>query len=175
MGCSCLTDTEKEKLFNSGVLTEHIEGAVLPPAEAWEKKKGGYVVIECPKRIPCNPCYTSCPSGAVLYSEDINDVPRVDYTKCTGCAICVSRCPGLACFVIDISSNDDKAVIKLPYEMLPLPKKGDKVSCLNRVGEAVAEGDVLAVTEPSKDRTYVVSVSIPKDLIDDIRSVKVVR
>ena len=54
MGCTCACD--KEKLFNSGVLVEHTEGAVLPPKEAWEAKKGGYAVIECPKRIPCNPC-----------------------------------------------------------------------------------------------------------------------
>ena len=78
MGCTCACD--KEKLFNSGVLVEHTEGAVLPPKEAWEAKKGGYAVIECPKRIPCNPCYTSCPTGAVLPFEDINDVPRIDYS-----------------------------------------------------------------------------------------------
>ena len=146
MGCTCACD--KEKLFNSGVLVEHTEGAVLPPKEAWEAKKGGYAVIECPKRIPCNPCYTSCPTGAVLPFEDINDVPRIDYAKCTGCGICVSRCPGLACFVIDMTYALDKAVVKLPYEM-------------------------IAVTEPSKDRTYVVSVVIPKELTDQIRAVAV--
>ena len=119
MGCC-----DKEKLFNSGILVEHCEGAVLPPKEQWEKKKGGYVVIECPKRIPCNPCYTSCPTGAVLPFEDINDTPKIDYSKCTGCGICVSRCPGLACFVIDMTYAEDKAVIKLPYELLPLPERG---------------------------------------------------
>lgn len=35
MGCTC----DKEKLFNSGILVEHTEGAVLPPQEAWETKK----------------------------------------------------------------------------------------------------------------------------------------
>ena len=73
MSCCC----DKEKLFNSGVLTEHgIPGATLPPAEKWENKKGGYVIIECPKRIPCNPCATSCPTGAVLPFEDINDIVK---------------------------------------------------------------------------------------------------
>ncbi|MFR5881550.1 MAG: hypothetical protein ACLUEQ_12490 [Cloacibacillus evryensis] len=67
----------------------------------------------------------------------------------------------------------DKAVVKLPYEMLPLPEKGKTVKCLNRVGEVVAEGEVIAVTEPSKDRTYVVSVVIPKELTDQIRAVAV--
>ncbi len=164
---------DKEKLFNSGVLTDHMEGASLPPKDKWAVKKGGYAVIECPKRIPCNPCATSCPTGAVLPFEDINDTPKINYDKCTGCGICVSRCPGLACFVIDMTYAEDKAVIKLPYELLPVPEKGRAVKCLNRVGEEVAEGEVLAVTEPSKDQTYVVSVVIPKELADDIRAVKV--
>ena len=43
MGCC-----DKEKLFNSGILVEHCEGAVLPPKEQWEKKKGGYVVTVQP-------------------------------------------------------------------------------------------------------------------------------
>lgn len=55
----------EERLFNSGVLTGERKGAVLPPKDLWENKKGGLVVIECPQRIPCNPCATSCPSGAV--------------------------------------------------------------------------------------------------------------
>ncbi|OUO91341.1 4Fe-4S dicluster domain-containing protein [Cloacibacillus sp. An23] len=172
MGCCC--ETNKEKLFNSGILVEHREGAVLPPKEQWEKKKGGYVVIECPKRIPCNPCYTSCPTGAVLPFEDINDTPKIDYAKCTGCGICVSRCPGLACFVIDLTYSEDKAVIKLPYELLPLPEKGQTVKCLGRDGAEIADGEVITVTEPSKDKTYVVSVAIPKDKYDDIRAIKVV-
>ncbi len=173
MGGVNMSCCDKEKLFNSGVLTEHGVGAVLPPQAEWEAKKGGYVVIECPKRIPCNPCHTSCPTGAVLPFEDINDTPKIDYSKCTGCGICVSRCPGLACFVIDLSVGGDKAVIKLPYELLPLPVKGQTVKCLNRVGEEVADGEVAAVTEPSKDRTYVVSVVIPKDKIDEIRAIRV--
>ncbi|MCR5336068.1 MAG: 4Fe-4S ferredoxin, partial [Synergistes sp.] len=71
------------------------------------------------------------------------------------------------------SVGGDKAVIKLPYELLPLPVKGQTVKCLNRVGEEVADGEVAAVTEPSKDRTYVVSVVIPKDKIDEIRAIRV--
>lgn len=172
MGCSCSCD--KEKLFNSGVLTDNRPGAVLPPKELWETKKGGLVVIECPQRIPCNPCATSCPTGAVVPFEDINDTPTIDYSKCTGCGICVSRCPGLACFVIDLTYATDKAVIKLPYELMPVPEKGQTVKCLNRVGEEVADGEIVAVAEPSKDRTLVVSVAIPKDMVGDIRAIKVV-
>lgn len=165
---------DKEKLFNSGVLTDHCEGAVLPPQEKWEGKKGGYVVIECPKRIPCNPCATSCPTGAVIPFADINDTPSIDYSKCTGCGLCVAKCPGLACFVIDLTYSEDKAIIKMPYELLPLPVKGQTVKCLNRMGEEVADGEIFLVTEPLKDSTTVLSVIVPKELAGEIRAIKVV-
>jgi hypothetical protein len=65
-------------------------------------------------------------------------------------------------------------VIKLPYELEPKPVKGQKVKCLNRVGEEVSEGEVYTVTEPLKDQTTVVSVVIPKKLVGEIRAIKVV-
>ena len=171
MGCTC---NDKEKLYNSGVLVDNRPGAILPPQREWEEKKGGYVVIECPQRIPCNPCATSCPTGAVKPFVDINDTPEIDYTKCTGFGLCIAKCPGLACFVIDLTYGADEAIIKLPYELIPVPEKGQKVKCLNRLGEEVAEGEIFAVTEPLKDQTKVVSVIIPKKLAGDIRAIKVV-
>lgn len=168
--------TDKEKLFNGGVLTEPRPGAELPPADLWATKKNGLVLIECPQRIPCNPCATSCPTGAILPFEDINDTPRIDYEKCIGCAKCVARCPGLACFVVDMTAGaEDEALMKLPYEMLPRPEKGDEVACLNRVGETVAKAKVQAVLEPWKDSTLVVNVLVPKDLVNEIRAIRVVK
>ena len=113
---------EMDMLFNSGILTGERPGAEKPPQELWEKKANGLVIIECPQRIPCNPCHTSCPTGAVMPFADINDTPRIDYTKCTGCTMCVAKCPGLACFVVDLTyGGPDEALMKLPYEMLPVP------------------------------------------------------
>ena len=170
--------TEAEKLFNSGVLTNNRigqKGAVLPPKDLWDGKKNGLVIVECPERIPCDPCNTSCHTGAILPFKDINDVPEVDFSKCTGCAMCIAACPGLACFVIDMTFSDEEALYKLPYEMLPLPQKGDKVKCLDRTGGEIAEGTVRNITEPRKDRTYVVHVSAPKKLFNEIRAVRVVK
>lgn len=166
---------DEEKLFNSGILTGERKGAVLPPKELWETKKGGFVVIECPQRIPCNPCATSCPTGAVKPFSDINDNPEIDYTKCTGCGLCVAKCPGLACFVIDLTFAPGRALIKLPYELLPVPAKGDVVACLNRVGEKVADGVIENVTEPWKDSTKVLHVSFDKEFVGQVRSVRVVK
>ncbi len=131
-------------------------------------------MIECPQPIPCDPCHTSCPTGAVLPFEDINDLPRVDYSKCTGCAMCVAKCPGLACFVVDLTyGGEDEALIKLPYEILPRPEEGMEVDCLNRVGDTVATGMVIRVQEPQRDKTLVVYVVVPKSLVLDIRAIRV--
>ena len=164
--------SEREALFNSGVLTSERPGAIRPPQDLWDKKKAGLVVVECPQRIPCNPCATSCPVGAILPFEDINDTPRIDYQKCTGCGICVAVCPGLACFVVDLAYSEDRALYKLPYEMLPLPSKGDTVICLGRQGEELARGTVEAIIEPKRDRTYVIHVSAPKEFANDIRAIR---
>ncbi|MDR1481552.1 MAG: 4Fe-4S dicluster domain-containing protein [Synergistaceae bacterium] len=164
--------SENDLLFNSGILTDERQGAIRPPSGLWGAKKGGLVIVECPQRIPCNPCATSCPAGAILPFSDINDTPLIDYEKCTGCAICVAACPGLACFVIDLAFSEDKALYKLPYEMLPLPSKGDTVTCLGRGGEALARGTVEAVIEPKRDKTYVVHVSAPREFANGIRAIK---
>ena len=87
----------------------------------------------------------------------------------------MAKCPGLACFVIDLTFAPDRALIKMPHELLPVPQKGEKVLCLNRVGEAVAEGVVENVTEPWKDSTKVLHVSVPKEFVNEVRAVRVVK
>jgi Fe-S-cluster-containing hydrogenase component 2 len=161
-------------VFENGVLTGERPGAVRPPEKLWRERKGGLVVVECPQRIPCNPCNTSCPAGAIVKFADINDVPVIDYERCTGCALCVAKCPGLACFVVDLTFAPGLALMKLPYEMLPLPERGMSVKCLGRTGEVVCEGSVENVVEPHKDRTRVVHVAAPIDRVNDIRAIRVV-
>jgi Fe-S-cluster-containing hydrogenase component 2 len=166
--------TNHEELFNSGILADNRPGVSTPPNDIWNVKKNGLVIVECPQRIPCNPCNTSCAFGAILPFEDINDVPQVNYEKCTGCGVCVAVCPGLACFVVDMTFEENKALYKLPYEMLPVPQKGDVVDCLGRFGEVVSKGTIEMVTEPRKDRTLVVHVSAPRKHAGEIRAIRAV-
>lgn len=168
--------SKSEGLYNSGVLPPEMYEQHEPPKDLWESKKNGLVIVECPQRIPCNPCHTGCPTGAIMEFADINDTPKVDYSKCTGCAMCVAKCPGLACFVADLTyGGDEEALLKLPYEMLPLPDVGEEVECLNREGKVVSKGKVLKVVEPWKDKTKVIHVTVPKTLVMEIRAIRVVR
>jgi sarcosine oxidase subunit alpha len=172
VGDSPSEDRLQDEQFRSGVLSENMVETVTPPVELWKKKKNGLVIIECPQKIPCDPCHASCPTGAILPFENINDIPKIDYSKCTGCAMCVAACPGLACFVADISG--EQAILKLPYEMLPKPQVGNDVVCLDRYGREVARSKIVKVQEPRKDKTYVVHVVVPKDLVMHVRAVRVI-
>ena len=156
----------------NGIVTREQFESRLPSDE--RRKKGPYVVFECFQEIPCNPCSTSCRFGAVLPMEDINRTPEVNTDNCTGCAVCVSKCPGLAAFVIDETYAPGKVLIKMPYEMLPVPEKGDIVDALDREGKAVAEGEVVSVVSgKSTDRTNVIGILVDQSLIYDVRNFRV--
>ncbi len=141
---------------------------ILPPEEIRESKP--YVVIECFQKIPCDPCHSACPTGAILPFENINDIPKVDYHKCTGCGICISMCPGLAIFVVD-ETRDGYDLISLPYEFLPLPEKDEKVKGLNRSGEPICNATVERVLK-GKRKTRVITLKVPKGYAHKVRFFK---
>jgi len=133
--------------------------------------KGPVVIIECFQKIPCDPCAISCKLGAIKPFKDINDLPIVDFDKCTGCGICISSCPGLAIFVIDMNYSDEKSLIKLPHEMLPLPEKGEDVYALDRAGSILGKVKVTKVLK-IKNKTNIISLEVPKTIVMKVRSIK---
>ena len=143
----------------NGVLSgEQLES--LKPGDE-RLSRGPVAIVECIENIPCNPCVTACPKGAITIEGDLNNTPRVDSDRCDGCGICVSACPGLAIFVVD-ASGDDSARVSLPFEFLPLPEVGDRVATLDRSGGTVGEGTVVRVlNSKALDRTPIVTIEIP--------------
>lgn len=135
---------------------------------------GPVAVVECYKKIPCNPCETACRFNAINIGEDINNIPEINTENCTGCAVCLSKCPGLAIIVVDGSKSDTKVQVKIPYEFLPLPKAGDVVKGLDREGKYITDVKVLQVLNPkSFDRTPVVTIEVDRNFLYDIRNIKV--
>jgi hypothetical protein len=54
-----------------------------------------------------------------------------------------------------------------------MPKKGDLIQGVNRAGEGVCEAEVLRVQRPEKfNHTAVITVTVPKDLAMEVRSIK---
>jgi len=157
-------------LERTGIPTENDLGKVIP-----DKKRlaqGPVVIIECFQKIPCDPCAISCKLGAIKPFKDINDLPQVDFDKCTGCGICISSCPGLAIFVIDMNYSEGKSLIKLPHEMLPLPEKGEDVYALDRAGSILGKAKVVRVLK-IKNKTNIISLEVPKSMAMKVRSIKV--
>lgn len=155
-------------LEKTGVPTFEDLISVIPSEE--RRKKGPVAVIECFQKIPCNPCSTACKTGAIKPFNDINDRPQIDFDRCTGCALCMTKCPGLAIFIVDETYNDDEALIKIPYEFLPLPEEGSFVTGLNREGKPVCRAKVVKVLNGKhQDRTTIVSLAVPKEFSMEVR------
>jgi Fe-S-cluster-containing hydrogenase component 2 len=144
-----------------GVLRAEVIERMLPGDG--RLRKGPVVVVECVENIPCDPCVTACPKGAITIEGDINELPSVDHELCDGCGVCLSACPGLAIFAVDVSGDGDVGSVSLPYEFLPLPSVGDEVVTLDREGEPVGSARVTRVlSSKALDRTPIVTLELPK-------------
>ena len=137
------------KMFEkTGVATREMVMEKFPPVE--RINKGPVAVVECYQKIPCNPCQTACPMGAIQIGDDINNIPRRDADRCGGC---------------------DTVEFRIPYEFLPLPKAGETVIGLDRAGQPVCEAKVVKVMNlPSFDRTPVVTLEVDRRYLYDFRN-----
>lgn len=135
--------------------------------------KGPVAIIECNEHIPCNPCEAVCNFKAISIGKPITNPPVLDEKLCTGCGLCVSKCPGLAIFIIDNTYSDLECLVSFPYEYFPLPKRGLVVDAVNRRGVAVCKGKVIKILNPKKyDKTPVVCISIPKQYLNEVRGIR---
>ncbi len=150
-------------LLRKGYLDES-DLAAFPAIK--EKKKGIHPVIECTQNIPCNPCQEACPKGCILVGDKITGLPVISGgSVCTGCGMCVAACSGQAVFLVDEDFEDGYAAVTLPYEFLPIPRKGDRGTALDRSGQAVCEAEVVNVrTGRVFDATTVLTMKVPADM-----------
>jgi Fe-S-cluster-containing hydrogenase component 2 len=159
-------------VLEDGVMSSE-ELEILPGVPSEERlAHGPVVVIECAQEIPCNPCELACRHGAIHIGESITSLPQLDEELCTGCGLCIAACPGQAIFVVDMTYSENEATVQLPYEMSPLPERGERVDALNRAGKPICEGSVVRVVNPkSYDRTAVVTVGVPKPCAMEVRNI----
>ena len=149
------------------------EVLALPGCPSPEAMRGRRVaVVECGHELPCNPCETACKAGALTVGTPITNVPKIDAACCDGCGICMVDCPGLAIFILDLTRDDGRAELWLPYEFLPLPEMGEAVLLRDRAGSVVGEGQVTKVRQAKRfDRTAVVQVLVPEELAMTVRAI----
>jgi Fe-S-cluster-containing hydrogenase component 2 len=136
-------------------------------------QQGPVAVIECAQYIPCDVCGSVCPYDAIQV-DTICALPELQENRCVGCRACIPVCPGLAIFVIDNTYSKDEALISFPYELLPIPRKGDLVSATDREGSPLVNGYVMNVQEHvNYDQTRIVTIAVPKQHIHQIRGITV--
>lgn len=155
-----------------GVLTtEELKAMGRYPSEE-RMKKGPVAICECVEEIPCNPCESSCPFHSIHIGENISALPTVNWDSCTGCGTCCAACSGLAVFVLNKSYSDTVGAVSFPYEYTYSFAVGDQVGAANRAGEHVCDGIVKRIANTAKsDRTTVVTLEVPIEFVDEVRSV----
>lgn len=155
---------------NSGILTlKELEKTPGFPKEI-DYEKGLIAVIECDQDIPCNPCEEVCTNSAIVVGEPITNLPIFTASKCNGCLKCLSICPGLCIFAVNKNFSKKNSLIYIPYEYLPIPKKGDKVRALDRRGEFVCDAVIYKVLKLSKNKgTSIIGIIVPKEFYNILR------
>ena len=125
---------------------------------------GIHPVIECTQNIPCNPCQDACPKHCIKIGQNITSLPVIDQSvACIGCGMCVASCSGQAIFLVNEDNGKGFAEITLPYEFLPLPKKGDKGVALSRSGKAICDAEVVGVKSlKAFDKTNLLTIKVDK-------------
>lgn len=154
-------------LEKTGVATPEEIEKVFPSEK--RLKKGPVVIVECFREIPCNPCYTACNQNAIKEFIDINDLPNVDHDNCNGCGLCISKCPGLAIRVLDMTWSEGEAIVRIPYEFIPLPEVGDIVEGLDREGNTLTDVRVEKVQNAKMmDKTPVLWLAVKKEFAKEV-------
>ena len=162
---------ENKQYLSDGIIgLEDLASFNSVPTTERLREKRPVAMIECIQEIPCNSCVVACKLGAIEMAR-VNDIPRVDYDKCTGCMACAMVCPGLAVFVL--REGDGGGYVTLPYEFLPVPKTGDQVIALNRTGTVLGKSRVARVLPPERnDGTALVTIEVPKELLLEARAIR---
>ena len=149
-------------------INELREAGCLPAKEELERR--ACVCIECLEEIPCNPCETSCPSGAITVGMPITNIPVLDESKCVNCGQCIAACPGLGITIKKISGPT--ASIRFPWEYVPMPEEGGEARMVGRDGSFVCNGKIKKVMTSEKfNRTAVVTAEFPAEFVDEVISV----
>lgn len=155
----------------TGVLTPKDLEGTTPSRQRFEK--GPVAIVECVQEFPCDPCVHACPFKAISMKNLINP-PELDFEKCTGCALCLMACPGLAIFIVDKrNAPKGKARVTIPYEFLPVPKIGNVVRALDREGKDIGSAKVVRVVPMRKgERTALVTLEVDEGLAMEARALR---
>jgi sarcosine oxidase subunit alpha len=147
----------------------------IPPGES-----GAVPVFHCSQEIPCDPCAAICPQQMIYIDpQDIRALPQFIGEKigkeCTGCAKCVTICPGLAVTLVDYRKDARHPTVTIPYEFLQQNiRVGDVVTVLDAAGAVLGNVPVTSVRAiKANDRTVSVRVQAPREYAKRIAGIRI--
>jgi sarcosine oxidase subunit alpha len=127
-----------------------------------ETQTGVFPVFHCTQEVPCNPCTSVCPIGAIHTENDtLTGLPYRDESEdCTGCMACVAVCPGLAITMVDFRKDAQHPTVTLPYEVWrDRVEVGQTVTVTDRDGAVLGRYPVERIRIKKKyPRTLLVQV-----------------
>ncbi|MCL2064511.1 MAG: FAD-dependent oxidoreductase [Candidatus Cloacimonetes bacterium] len=128
-----------------------------------------FPVIHCYQEIPCNPCTTVCPTGAIKIKDNtIMGLPIYE-GKCIGCGKCLLICPGLAISIVDFrqcvdSFTEAQPIVSLPYEIYNFKvEKDDEIDVVDIEGISLGKYKVKEVVTNKAFKTQIVKIQMPVD------------
>ena len=130
-------------------------------------EEGVVPIFHCEQEVPCNPCASVCPEGAVRTEGDtITGLPYlVAGAVCQGCMACVAICPGLAVTLVDYRKDPEHPLVTLPYEVWrERVAKGERVPVTDQDGAILGYYPVQRVIANRKKYpgTLLVQVKLPR-------------
>jgi ferredoxin len=138
---------------------------------------GVFPIFHCSQEIPCNPCTSICPKGAIkIEGDDILGLPTFDDSACIACEQCVAVCPGLAVTLVDYrKKSEDGVVVSIPYEFdQSTIREGSTVTVLDTLGQVLGQVPVLKVRSPKfADHALLVKVQAPADIAKRIAGIQI--
>jgi NADPH-dependent 2,4-dienoyl-CoA reductase/sulfur reductase-like enzyme/Fe-S-cluster-containing hydrogenase component 2/bacterioferritin-associated ferredoxin len=141
-----------------------------------EQEEGVFPVFHCSQEIPCNPCTSICPQGAIqIEGGDILGVPTFNEQDCIACEQCVAICPGLAVTLVDYRKQVGEALVSIPYEFpIDTLEVGQSVTVLDTLGQVLGNVPVVKTRAPKfADHAVLVKVRAPLSIAKQIAGIRV--
>lgn len=118
-------------------------------------------ILHCYQEIPCNPCISVCPSGAIKLQDALNSIMDLPYFDgdCSRCGQCIAVCPGLAISVAKKLYGEFAEVI-LPHEFIPNFSANEFITLTDTEGNYLEKGEVIKINYSRKYRTYMIALKV---------------
>ena len=118
-------------------------------------------ILHCFQEIPCNPCISVCPSGAIKLKDALGSIMDLPYFdgECTRCGQCIAVCPGLAISVAKKLYGEFAEVV-LPHEFIPNFSANEFITLTDTDGNYLEKGEVMKINYNKKYKTNLITLKV---------------